>query len=82
VDAPFRSRRGRPRGPWAGAGPFVTRGSRPGHGIDTDHPLVIHLDATLVTAHSEKESAGPDVQAWLWVSSVVCVRRPRPRRHW
>jgi hypothetical protein len=31
----------------------------PGHGIDTDHPLMIDLDATLVTAHSDKESAAP-----------------------
>ena len=31
----------------------------PGHGIDPDHPLVIDLDATLVTAHSEKENAAP-----------------------
>jgi hypothetical protein len=26
----------------------------PDHGIDADHPLMIDLDATLVTAHSEK----------------------------
>lgn len=39
---------------WASAGDHA-----PGHSIDTDHPLVIDLDATLVTAHSEKESAAP-----------------------
>ena len=31
----------------------------PDHGIDAEHPLVIDLDATLVTAHSDKESAAP-----------------------
>jgi hypothetical protein len=29
----------------------------PDHGIDTTTPLVIDLDATLVSAHSEKEQA-------------------------
>ncbi|WP_330178977.1 IS1380 family transposase [Nocardia sp. NBC_01503] len=31
----------------------------PDHDIDADHPLVIDLDATLVTAHSDKEHAAP-----------------------
>lgn len=31
----------------------------PDHGIDAEHPLIIDLDATLVTAHSTKESAAP-----------------------
>lgn len=31
----------------------------PDHGIDPAHPLIIDLDATLVTAHSEKENARP-----------------------
>jgi hypothetical protein len=31
----------------------------PGHDMDTDNPLVIDLDATLVTAHSDKQSAAP-----------------------
>ncbi|EFG78355.1 transposase, IS4 family [Mycobacterium parascrofulaceum ATCC BAA-614] len=31
----------------------------PGHGVDGDHPLIVDLDATLVTAHSDKESATP-----------------------
>ena len=39
---------------WAAAGQ-----SSPGQGIDADHPLIIDLDATLVTAHSEKEKAAP-----------------------
>lgn len=34
-------------------------GNAPDHGIDAQHPLVIDLDATLVTAHSEKENAAP-----------------------
>lgn len=29
------------------------------HGMDAEHPLIIDLDATLVTAHSVKESAAP-----------------------
>ena len=39
---------------WAAAGQHA-----PDHGIDADHPLIIDLDATLVTAHSEKEKAAP-----------------------
>jgi hypothetical protein len=31
----------------------------PDHGVDADHPLIVDLDATLVTAHSDKESAAP-----------------------
>jgi hypothetical protein len=31
----------------------------PDHGIDAGRPLVIDIDATLVTAHSEKEGAAP-----------------------
>jgi Transposase DDE domain group 1 len=31
----------------------------PDHGIDADDPLIIDVDATLVTAHSEKERAAP-----------------------
>jgi hypothetical protein len=31
----------------------------PDHGTDAKHPLVIDLDATLVTSHSEKEHAAP-----------------------
>ena len=31
----------------------------PDHGIDADRPLIVDLDATLVTAHSEKEKAAP-----------------------
>ncbi|WP_158852458.1 IS1380 family transposase [Saccharothrix deserti] len=31
----------------------------PDHGIGPDKPLIVDLDATLVTAHSEKENAAP-----------------------
>src|SRR5665811_2498175 len=31
----------------------------PDHGSDAKHPLVIDLDATLVTSHSDKEHAAP-----------------------
>ncbi len=39
---------------WALAGEHA-----PDHGADSATPLVIDIDATLVTAHSEKESAAP-----------------------
>ncbi|WP_138843303.1 IS1380 family transposase [Rhodococcus pyridinivorans] len=39
---------------WAAAGT-----SAPDHAIDEQRPLVIDIDATLVTAHSDKESAAP-----------------------
>ncbi|WP_349536666.1 IS1380-like element ISRer1 family transposase [Rhodococcus rhodochrous] len=39
---------------WAAAGT-----SAPDHAIDEAHPLVLDIDATLVTAHSEKEQAAP-----------------------
>ena len=31
----------------------------PTHGIDATHPVMIDVDATLLTAHSDKESAAP-----------------------
>ena len=34
-------------------------GNAPDHGIDAVHPIVIDVEATLLTAHSEKESAAP-----------------------
>ncbi len=39
---------------WSAAG-----SASPQHGINAQAPLVIDIDATLVTAHSEKESAAP-----------------------
>jgi hypothetical protein len=39
---------------WALAGQHA-----PDHGADADRPLVIDVDATLVTAHSDKENAAP-----------------------
>ena len=39
---------------WAAAG-----ANAPGHARDAAHPLVIDIDATLVTAHSEKQNAAP-----------------------
>jgi hypothetical protein len=39
---------------WAGAGDRA-----PDHGIDAEAPLIIDIDATLVTAHSDKEQAVP-----------------------
>jgi len=39
---------------WALAGEHA-----PDHGIDADDPLLIDIDATLITAHSDKEHAAP-----------------------
>jgi hypothetical protein len=39
---------------WAAAGTGA-----PDHGVDARHPLVVDVDATLVTSHSEKENAKP-----------------------
>jgi hypothetical protein len=44
----------------ARAAAWAAAGSRaPDHGVDADDPLTVDLDATLVTAHSGKESAAP-----------------------
>ena len=48
--------------PRASTGHGMGTGRRPrspDHGIDADHPLIIDLDATLITAHSEKQNAAP-----------------------
>ncbi len=39
---------------WSAAGVHA-----PDHGIDADAPLIIDVDATLITAHSDKEQAAP-----------------------
>jgi hypothetical protein len=39
---------------WASAGERA-----PDHDIDAEHPVIIDIDATLVTAHSDKELAAP-----------------------
>src|SRR5665811_1510341 len=39
---------------WAAAGPHA-----PDHDADARHPVVVDVDATLVTSHSEKEQAKP-----------------------
>ena len=52
----------------------------PDHGVDAEHPVIIDLDATLITAHSRQGVAATDVQEGLRVPPVVCLRRPRRRR--
>jgi Transposase DDE domain group 1 len=47
-------------------------------GVDETQPLVVDIDATLVTTHSRQGTGGPDLQARLRISPVVRVRRPRP----
>jgi hypothetical protein len=53
----------------------------PDANANAETPLIIDVDATLVTAHSDKEAGRADVQTWVWVSPVVRVRGPRDRRH-
>lgn len=50
----------------------AARTQAPDHGIDEDHPLVVDIDATLVTAHSEKERAAPTSNAAM--AFIHCVR--------
>lgn len=50
---------GRARAAARGTAWSLAGSDSPDHGIDATHPLVIDLDATLVTAHSEKERAAP-----------------------
>ena len=59
---------------WAAAGEHA-----PDHGTDAVAPLVIDVDATLVTAHSE-EAAAPTC-ARIRLSSAVGLLRPRGRGH-
>ena len=49
-----RARAGARARVWAAAGPQA-----PDHGADAHQPLVVDVDATLVTSHSEKENARP-----------------------
>ena len=56
-------------------------GTRPTTTSTADRPLVIDLDATLVTAHSREGAGGTELQARLRVSPAGCVGRPRPGRH-
>ena len=46
------------RRPGPGCG-RLAGGHAPDHGVERGGPLVIDLDATLVTSHSEKEQAAP-----------------------
>ena len=48
-------------------------GNAPDYEISKDQPLVIDLDASLITAHWRKGTGGADVQAWLRVSPAGVV---------
>lgn len=50
---------GRPPGRGCGRWPASTP---PDHGVGADTPLVVDVDATLVSAHSDKEHARPTVK--------------------
>lgn len=47
----------RPRGPERRRPERHRRAHVPSHGIDADQPLIIDVDAILMTAHSDKEGA-------------------------
>ena len=46
----------------------------PDHGATAEQPLIIDLDASLVTAHSEKQRAAPTMKTRVRVPPVVGVR--------
>ena len=52
----------------------------PGHGASAGDPIIIDLDATLVTSHSDKELARPTFKKGYGFPPAVGLRRPRPRR--
>jgi hypothetical protein len=58
---------------WALAGEHA-----PDQDVSAERPLIIDSDATLVTAHSEKEDAAPTFKTRLRVPPVVDLRRSRP----
>jgi Transposase DDE domain group 1 len=57
---------------WSGCMVSALVRARPDHGADTSRPVVIDLDATLVTAHSDKEQARPTFKRG-YGSHPVCV---------
>ncbi|RDI45357.1 DDE family transposase [Nocardia mexicana] len=48
----------------------------PNHGIDTEHPLIIDLDATLTIAHSDKELSDINIQDDHRASPTRFLGRP------
>jgi len=60
---------------WRSAGEHA-----PDHGRNARSPLVIDLDATLVTSHSQKENAAPTFKRGYGFHPKGRVRRPRRRR--
>ena len=60
---------------WALAGKHA-----PDYEADAAAPLIVDLDATLVTSHSEKEAAAPTFKRGFRFSPAVRVRRSRARR--
>jgi hypothetical protein len=61
---------------WALAGEHA-----PDQDVSAERPLIIDSDATLVTAHSEKEHAAPTFKTRFRVPPVVDLRRSRPAGH-
>ena len=80
ADATGCWRRSTPPAPRPGRGCGRGRRARPRRRDRRGGPMVIDMDATLVTAHSDKQRRGANVQAGLRVPPVVGVRRPRRRR--
>jgi len=53
----------------------------PNFTVTARRPLVVDLDATLITAHSEKEGAKPTFKKGFGHHPLWAFRRPRAGRH-
>lgn len=65
---------------WTAAGTAA-----PNHDRDARHTLIIDLDATLVTAHSDKEKATPNWEKGVGFHRCVpspTTKPPAPANHW
>ena len=75
--SPRSARRG-PR-PGSGLGAAAAAGRHAGHAAGGQ--VIVDIDATLVTAHSDKEGAEPTFKRGFGFAPDVRVRRPRRARH-
>ena len=72
--AAINAARGRARArAWSLAGAHA-----PDHGVDETHPLIVDLDATLVTAHSDKELAAPNIKRGYGFHPLCAFVDPGP----
>ena len=52
----------------------------PNHGTDAQNPLIVDIDASLITAHTEKEK--PTYKKRFGFYPLLAVHRSRPGRWW